>query len=72
MRVEIKMRSLSTSKGIKKNGDIVELSAEEVQKIAAFRPMSIAILPDLEVEAPKKAAPKRMSRKKATYVKSID
>lgn len=63
MRVEIKLRSLSTTKGFMRNGDIVDLPDEEVAKIIKVRPQALVILPELPLEkpsvAPKKAPAKR-------------
>ena len=39
MKVLIKSRSMSTSQGMARNGDIVELAKEEVDKILAVRPL---------------------------------
>ena len=63
MRVEIKLRSLSTSKGFMRNGDIVDLPDEEVAKIIKVRPQALAILPELPLEQPK-AAPKKAPAKR--------
>ncbi len=63
MRVEIKLRSLSTSKGFMRNGDIVDLPDEEVAKIIKVRPQAVDILPELPVEKPK-AAPKKAPAKR--------
>ena len=63
MRVEIKLRSLSTSKGLWRNGDIVDLPDVEVAKIMKLRPQALDILPELPSEKPK-AAPKKAPAKK--------
>jgi hypothetical protein len=63
MRVKIKLRSLSTSKGFWRNGDIVDLPDEEVAKIIKVRPQAVDILPELPVEKPK-AAPKKAPAKR--------
>jgi hypothetical protein len=69
MRVEIKLRSLSTTKGFMRNGDIVDLPDEEVEKIIKVRPQALVILPELPMEkpkvAPKKAPVKRKRARKA-------
>jgi len=66
MRVEIKLRSLSTTKGFMRNGDIVDLPDEEVSRIIKVRPQALVILPELPLEEPKpKAAPKKPAAKKA-------
>jgi len=54
MRVEIKLRSLSTTKGFMRNGDIVDLPDEEVSRIIKVRPQALVILPELPLEEPKK------------------
>jgi len=54
MQVIIKYGSMSTSKGMMKNGDIVDLPADEVAKIAKMKPLAIEILPELPVAEPKK------------------
>ena len=61
MKVLIKARSMSTSQGMARNGDIVELSEAEVNKILAVRPHIIEVLAD---EAPKKAPKKTTAKKK--------
>jgi hypothetical protein len=60
MKVLVKMRSMSTSQGMARNGDIVELPKAEVDKILAGRPHTIEVLAE---EAPKKA-PKKITAKK--------
>jgi len=64
MQVLIKYRSMSTSKGIMKNGDIADLPADEVEKILKTKPLSIEILPELPAAEPKPAPVKRAPRKK--------
>ena len=54
MQVLIKYGSMSTSKGMMKNGDIVDLPADEVAKIAKMKPLAIEILPELPTAEPKK------------------
>lgn len=71
MQVKIKINSLSTTKGIFKNGDIIDLPADEVKKITAFRGFALEVLPELPMDEPVKAPVKRTTRKKAN-VKSID
>ena len=63
MRVEIKLRSLSTTKGFMRNGDIVDLPDEEVAKIIKVRPQALVILPELPLAEPK-AAPKKAPAKR--------
>jgi hypothetical protein len=60
MKVLVKMRSMSTSQGMARNGDIVDLPKAEVDKILAGRPHTIEVLAE---EAPKKA-PKKITAKK--------
>jgi hypothetical protein len=54
MKVKIKLRSMSTSKGIARNGDIVDLPADEVKRLVAFRSDCLEVLPE---------KPKRKARK---------
>jgi hypothetical protein len=61
MKVLIKMRSMSTSQGMARNGDIVELPKAEVDKILAARPHTIEVLAEA---APKKAPKKATAKKK--------
>jgi len=61
MKVLIKTRSMSTSQGMARNGDIVELPEAEVKKILALRPHLVEVLAD---EAPKKAPKKTIAKKK--------
>ena len=65
MQIRIKLNTLSTSKGIMKNGDIVDLPKAEVDKILAFRGFAIELLPELDIpkEEPK-PTPVRRTRKK--------
>jgi hypothetical protein len=69
MRVLVKYRSMSTSVGRVKNGDIIDLSEKEIARISVTKPSALEILPELPVEAPqpKKAAPKKapVKRKRA-------
>lgn len=61
MKVLVKMRSMSTSQGMARNGDIVDLPKAEVDKILAGRPHTIEVLAE---EAPKKAPKKTTAKKK--------
>ena len=63
MRVEVKLRSLSTTKGFMRNCDIVDLPDEEVAKIIKVRPQALVVLPELPLEKPK-AAPKKAPAKR--------
>jgi hypothetical protein len=46
MKILIKMRCMSTSKGFFRNGDIIELPDSEVKKILAGKPLAIEVLPE--------------------------
>ena len=63
MLVKVRIRSLSTSLGFKRNGDIVDLPEDEIKKIMVLRPEAFEVMPQPKKEAPKvvakKAAPKR-------------
>lgn len=61
MKVLIKTRSMSTSQGMARNGDIVELPEAEVNKILALRPHLVEIIAE---EAPKKTPKKTTAKKK--------
>ena len=65
MQIRIKLNTLSTSKGIMKNGDIVDLPKAEVDKILAFRGFAIELLPELDIpkEEPKPTPVKRTRKK---------
>ena len=65
MRVLVKYRSMSTSVGLARNGDIIDLPQDEVNKILQTKPNALEALPELPLEAPKKAAPKKPAAKKA-------
>lgn len=70
MKVLIKSRSMSTSQGMARNGDIVELPKAEVDKIMMIRPHTIEVLAE---EAPKKAAAKKKrARNKDGTLKADD
>lgn len=56
MKVQIAFRSMSTSAGQVKNGDIVDLPEDEVQKILKMKPQALVILPEAPKDAPKPAA----------------
>ena len=64
MKVLIKLRSVSTSAGMAKNGDIVDLPEAEVNKIIGLRPQALEILPELPLDEPK-AAPKKAPAKRS-------
>lgn len=67
MRVLITYRSMSTCAGRVRNGDIVDLPEEEIQRILKTKPRALQILPELPLEepAPKKRAAKKALAKKA-------
>jgi saccharopine dehydrogenase-like NADP-dependent oxidoreductase len=44
MKVQVNIRSMSTSVGMIKNGEVVDLPEEEIKKIIAFRPNAVEIL----------------------------
>lgn len=65
MKVLVTYRSMSSSLGIIRNGETVDLPESEVKKILVTKPSALKILHD---EAPKKPTPKRKApaRKPAT------
>jgi hypothetical protein len=65
MRVLVKYRSMSTSVGRVRNGDIIDIPEAEYKKICITKPMALEALPELPLEEPKKVAPKRPAAKKA-------
>jgi hypothetical protein len=66
MRVLVKYRSMSTSVGRVRNGDIIDIPEAEYKKICVTKPLALEALPELPLEAPKpKAAPKKPAAKKA-------
>jgi hypothetical protein len=66
MKVQVNLRSLSTSQGMIRNGDIVDLPEEEIRKIIAFRPHAVTVL-EIETEpAKKKKAPAKKKRARNT------
>ena len=76
MRVLVKHRSMSTSVGIVRNGDIIDLPEAEIKKISVTKQHALEILPELPLEAPepKKVAPKKkaLAKKEAEIAKPID
>jgi len=70
MRVLVRYRSMSTTAGRVKNGDIVDLPVEEIARIQVTKPNALEILPELPLEtpAPKKAAPKKAPVKRRAKV----
>ena len=66
MRVLVKYRSMSTSAGRVRNGEIIDIPEAEYEKICVTKPMALEALPELPLEEPKpKAAPKKPTAKKA-------
>ena len=66
MRVLVKYRSMSTSAGRVRNGEIIDIPEAEYEKICVTKPMALEALPELPLEEPKpKAAPKKPAAKKA-------
>ena len=66
MRVLVKYRSMSTSVGRVRNGEIIDIPEAEYEKICVTKPMALEALPELPLEEPKqKAAPKKPAAKKA-------
>lgn len=76
MRVLVRYRSMSTSLGLVRNGDIIDLPEAEVNKISVTKPQALEVLPELPLEkpAPKKPAAKKAPAKKkaASNAKSIN
>ena len=71
MKVQVKYRSMSTSLGLVRNGDIIDLPAAEVAKIRVMKPMALEELPELDLpkEAPKRKAPAKRKTKSAKTIK---
>jgi len=68
MKVLIKYRSMSTSAGLVKSGDIVDLPAKELKRISVTKPNAFEIIEDakpVKKAAPKKAPAKRKRARKA-------
>jgi hypothetical protein len=65
MRVLVKYRSMSTSVGRVRNGDIIDIPEAEVTKILVTKPNALEALPELPLEKPKKPAAKKPAAKKA-------
>jgi hypothetical protein len=71
MKIICKYRSMSTSIGMIKNGDIVDLPDEEIAKIAQMKPLAIEILPELPIEAPIAEPKKAPIKRKASVKKDV-
>jgi len=54
MRVLVKYRSMSTSVGRVRNGDIIDIPQAEYERICVTKPMALEALPELPLEEPKK------------------
>lgn len=63
MKVLIKYRSMSTSAGRVRSGDIVDLPEDELKRISVTKPNAYEIIE--EAKPVKKAAPKKAPAKKA-------
>jgi len=63
VKVQINYRSMSTSQGIKRNGDIVDLPQAEVDQILEFKPGTLIEIEEAAVF--KAAKPKAKSKKRA-------
>ena len=61
MKIQVNLRSLSTSQGMIRNGDVVDLPEEEIRKIIAFRPHAVTVL-EIETKPTKKKAPAEKKR----------
>ena len=70
MRVLVKYRSMSTSKGIVRNGDIIDLPEAEVKKILVTKSRALEALPELPLEKP--APAKAPVKKRAKSVKAVN
>ena len=67
MKVLVKYRSMSTSKGMVRNGDIVDLPEDEISKILVTKPTALEIITELPLEKPKRAP-----RRSVKVAQSID
>ena len=54
MRVLVKYRSMSTSVGRVRNGEIIDIPQAEYERICVTKPMALEALPELPLEEPKK------------------
>ena len=63
MKVLVKDRSISTSQGIFRNGDEVELPDAEVKKIMVMKPSAFEILKAETLKPAKKTTAKKESKK---------
>ena len=73
MRVLVKYRSMSTSVGRVRNGDIIDIPEAEYKKICVTKPLALEALPELPLEKPKPAPKKAVVKKRArTSAKSVN
>ena len=74
MKVQVNIRSMSTSAGMVKNGESVDLPEEEVKKIIALRPNALTVLEAETAKPTKKKAPakKKRARNKDGTLKADD
>jgi len=68
MKVLVTYRSMSSSLGIIRNGETVDLPEAEVKKILVTKPSALKILPD---DSPKKPAPKKKAPAKKPAAKKV-
>ena len=72
MKVLVKDRSISTSKGIVKSGDEVDLPETEVKKIMVLKPTAFEILKAEPNPAKKDTAKKKRARNEDGTLKADD
>jgi len=72
MKVLVKDRSISTSKGIFRNGDEVDLPDAEVKKIMVMKPSAFEILKAEPKPAKKATAKKKRARNEDGTLKADD
>ena len=72
MKVLVKDRSISTSKGIVKIGDEVDLPETEVKKIMVLKPTAFDILKAEDKPAKKSTAKKKRARNEDGTLKADD
>tara|TARA_R100001460_G_scaffold59615_2_gene99475 strand:- start:881 stop:1135 length:255 start_codon:yes stop_codon:yes gene_type:complete len=72
MKVLVKDRSISTSKGIFRNGDEIDLPDAEVKKIMVMKPSAFEILKAEPKPAKKATAKKKRARNEDGTLKADD
>ena len=72
MKVLVKDRSISTSQGIFRNGDEVELPSAEVKKIMVMKPSAFEILKAEPKPVKKTTAKKKRARNENGTLKADD